>query len=141
MPSVCLQPLSAFSFSNLVYLHLQLTNQTPSFLLEVFLLDSVCHSVIKLTVMLEATTVCDHLLGPPQAQYCIQQTRLLHSFLNGYACFFSKNALGNLTGFRGSKLGKQNLTVIIPRNKYSESFIRMYVCMYVCILQSRCVIP
>ena len=97
-------------------------------------LDGVCQSNIKLTVTLEATTVYENLLGPPLAQYCVQQTRLLHQFWNGYACFFSKRteALVLLTGFRGSELRKQNLTAI-PRDKNSESFIY--------ILQSGCIIP
>lgn len=45
-------------------------------------------------------------------------------FSNGYACFFSKRteALGLLTGFRGSELGKQNLTAV-PRDKNSGSFL------------------
>lgn len=68
----CLQMLSAFSFSDLFCGHLHLTNRTVTFLLEVSLLNSLCHSNIKLTITLEATTVYGNPLGPPQAQYFVQ---------------------------------------------------------------------
>lgn len=46
-------------------------------------------------------------------------------FSNGYACFFSK--LTEASGFRGSELGKQNLTAVPRDKKLRELFMYLTV--------------
>lgn len=90
--------------------------------LEVSLLNSVCHSNMKLTVAWETTTVCDNLLKPPQARYCVQQPRFMHWFSNFYACFFQQEHRGLGPSFWLQRQQGLQLPVIKTQSAFYVSY-------------------